>query len=391
MISFDEAWALVAGQAQPLGTEQVALEAAHSRILAEPVVANVDWPPQDASAMDGYAVRDGDRSPLRLIGTSYPGEAFDSPIGAGECVRIFTGAAVPQGADRVIMQEHATHEGAAVSVLVGESDARHIRRRGSDFLAGDMLLAAGRRLDARAMVAAAGADQAAVWLWRKPRVSILGTGDELVEPGMARSRPGTIPNSLSFGVAGLVREWGGEVVARELVPDERRLIRLAAAAAMERADLVIVTGGASVGERDYSKSVFADLGLDLLFAKIAMKPGKPVWFGRTGTALVLGLPGNPTSAMVTARLLLAPLLAGLGGDDPARAAQWRSAVLQGSLGACRDRETFHRACFAADTVLALANQDSGSQKFLAEANSLIRQSRESPAMKAGDMVDIIDF
>ena len=382
----------VAGQAEPLGPEQVALEAAHGRILAEPVVSNVDWPPQDASAMDGYAVRDGDPSPLRLIGTSYPGEAFGSPIGAGECVRIFTGAAVPQGTDRVIMQEHATYDGAAVSVLVEVSDdARHIRRQGSDFLAGNMLLAAGRRLDARAMVAAAGGDQATVWLWRKPRVSILGTGDELVEPGMARSRPGTIPNSLSFGVAGLVREWGGEVVGRERVPDDRGLIRLAAAAAIERADLVIVTGGASVGERDYSKSVFADLGLDLFFAKIAMKPGKPVWFGRTGTALVLGLPGNPTSAMVTARLLFAPLLAGLGGDDPARAAQWRSAVLQGPLGACRDRETFSRACFAADTVLALADQDSGFQKVLTEANSLIRQSRESPRMKAGDVVDVIDF
>ena len=122
-----------------------------------------------------------------------------------------------------------------------------------------------------------------------------------------------------------------------------------------------------------------------------MKPGKPVWFGRTGTALVLGLPGNPTSAMVTARLPLAPLLAGLGGDSPAHAAQWRSAVLDGPLGACRDRETFSPACFAANTVFALANQDSGSQKFLAEANSLIRQCLESPGMKAGDVVDIIEF
>ena len=391
MISFDEAWAIVAGKARPLGSEAVALADAHGRILAEPVVAQVDWPPADVSAMDGYAVRDGDRSPLRLIGESFPGAAFAGVMGGGECVRIFTGAPVPPGADRVVMQENATRDGDAVGLTVADSMARHIRPRGSDFRAGDPLLEVGRRLDARAMVAAAGADLTEVRVWRRPRVAILGTGDELIEPGSARTHPGSIPESVSFGVAALVADWGGSVVSRERVRDEPDLIRHAAASALDRSDLLVVTGGASVGERDYSKPVLADLGLAPLFAKVAMKPGKPVWFGRVGDTLVFGLPGNPTSALVTARLLLAPLLAGLGGDDHARAARWRSATLQAALGPCGERESFTRARCHKALVEPLSNQDSGSQKGLADGNVLIRQRAGAAALSAGDPVDIIDF
>ena len=391
MISFDQAWAIVAGEARPLGSEAVALAGAHGRILAEPVVAQVDWPPADVSAMDGYAIRGSDGSPLRLVGESFPGAAFGGVVGVGECVRIFTGAPIPPGAERVAMQENATRDGDAVRLIVADSSSCHIRQRGSDFCAGDTLLDAGRRLDARAMVAAAGSDLADVRVWRRPRVAILGTGDELVEPGSARAHPGTIPESVSFGVAGLVADWGGNMIGRERVRDQPDLISHAAATALDRSDLLVVTGGASVGDRDYSRAVLADLGLDLLFAKVAMKPGKPVWFGRVGDTLVLGLPGNPTSALVTARLLLAPLLAGLGGDDCARAAGWRSAMLQVPLGPCGERETFTRARCVEGMVEPLASQDSGAQKGLADGNVLIRQRAETAALSAGDPVDIIDF
>lgn len=391
MISFDEAWAIVIGEARPLAAESVALADAHGQILAEPVIAQVDWPSADVSAMDGYAVRDGDGSSLRLVGESFPGAAFVGAVGPGECVRIFTGAPMPDGAHRVVMQENAERDGDTVRPAGSDSPSRHIRHCGSDFHTGDTLLDAGRCLDARAMVAAAGADLADVCVWRRPRVAILGTGDELVEPGSARLHSGTIPESVSFGVAGLVADWGGRVVGRERVRDQPDLIRHAAARALDRSDLLVVTGGASVGERDYSKAVLADLGLDLLFAKVAMKPGKPVWFGRVGDTLVLGLPGNPTSALVTARLLLAPLLLGLGGDDCIRASRWRSATLQVPLGPCNERETFTSARCDGGSVKPLASQDSGAQKGLADGNVLIRQRAGTAARSAGDPVDIIDF
>ena len=391
MISFDEAWEIVAAAATPLGAGLVPLADAFGRILAEPVVAQVDWPPADGSAMDGYAMRDGDPSPLRLIGESFPGAPFGGEVGRGECVRIFTGATVPHGADRVVMQENATPDGASVALNIGVSDARHIRRRGFDFRTGDTLLPAGRRLDSRAMVAAAGADLGELAVWRKPLVTILATGDELAEPGTARARPDAIPESVSFGVAALVAEWGGETIARERVCDERALIRRAAATALDRSDLLVVTGGASVGEKDYAKAVLAELGLELLFTKVAMKPGKPVWFGRAGKALVLGLPGNPTSALVTARLLLAPLIAGMSGATPAIAAHWRTAPLRAPLGPGGNRETFSRGRWTDDGVEPIGNQDSGAQKALADASLLIRQRPGAEALAAGAMIDIIDF
>ena len=392
MIAFDEAWSIIVAAARPLGPEQVRLADASGRILAEPVVARVDWPPADVSAMDGYALRDGDPSPLRVVGESFPGAPFEeAEIGLGECVRIFTGAAVPRGADRVVMQEQATRDGSTVTLTIGAADVRFIRPRGADFRAGDALLPVGRRLDARAMVAAAGADLADVVVWRRPLVTILATGDELAEPGTAHARPDAIPDSVSLGVAALVSDWGGNVIARERVRDEPDLIRTAAAIALDRSDLLVMTGGASVGERDYAKSVLAGLGLDPLFAKVAMKPGKPVWFGRVGKTLVLGLPGNPTSALVTARLLLAPLIAGMSGADPADAARWRTASLCSPLESCGDRETFARGRWADGRAERTDNQDSGAQKALANSDLLIRQRAFTAAMPADAPVEVLDF
>jgi molybdopterin molybdotransferase len=390
MIAFDEAVRRVTEAARPLGRESVPLAEAAGRALAAPVAAGIDSPPADCSAMDGYAVREADLpGALRVIGESFAGGGFDGALEPGTCVRIFTGAPVPAGADRVVIQEAAVREGDSVTIAGLAGPARHIRRHGSDFRVGDVLLEAGRRLDPRALVAAAAADVAEVETWRRPSVLVLGTGDELVPPGEARRRPGAIPESVSLGLAALVEQWGGRCAGSRLIADQLPAMERAAGEALGQADLVVVTGGASVGERDYAKAMFAPHGLDLIFSKVAMKPGMPVWLGRAGGRLVLGLPGNPTSAMVTARLLLAPLVAGLAGRSGAL--EWRSLPLEAPLPACGDRETFHRARLTEAGAAPLANQDSGAQKTLAEADLLLRSRPNDPPRAAGREIEALDF
>jgi molybdopterin molybdotransferase len=389
VIGFDEAAALVAEAAQPLGSERVSLDQAKGRVLAAPVIAEVDAPPADVSAMDGYAVRDADLPErLRVAGESFPGRGYEAPIEAGQCVRIFTGAPVPAGADRIVIQEGVRRDGDVASFET-PGPARHIRPRGSDFARGDILIEAGRLIEARALVAAAGADLAEVEVWRRPRLVILGTGDELVAPGKARATPGAIPESISLGIAAFAEDWGAEVVARKRLRDDLTVLEQEAAEALKIADVVVVTGGASVGERDFAKAMFEPAGLALIFSKVAIKPGKPVWLGRAGETLVVGLPGNPNSALVTARLLLAPLLAGLTGRKPVL--RWRQAKLAEPIAATGDRETFYRGASAGETVGLLSNQDSGAQRTLAAADVLIRRAAGAPAAWAGEVVDVIDF
>jgi molybdopterin molybdotransferase len=390
MISFDEAIRRLTEVARPLGRESVPLAEAAGRVLAAPVAAGIDSPPADCSAMDGYAVREADLpGRLRLIGESFAGAGFEGALAAGTCVRIFTGAPVPAGADRVVIQEVAVREGDRVILPEQPGPARYIRARGSDFRAGEILLEAGRRLDPRALVAAAAADVAEVETWRPPGVLVLATGDELAAPGEARSRPGAIPESVSIGIMALAEAWDGRILGSRLLRDDLAGLEQAAAEALDRADLVVVTGGASVGEKDYAKAMFAPHGLDLIFSKVAIKPGKPVWLGRAGSTLVLGLPGNPTSAIVTARLLLAPLVAGRAGRAGALA--WRSLPLAAPLAACGDRETFHRARLTGAGAVPLANQDSGAQRALAEADILVRSRPNDPARAVGDEIEALDF
>ena len=388
MISLDEALALIAGAARPLDAEPVPLAEAHGQALAEPVVAQVDSPPRDVSAMDGYAVREAELpGRLPVAGTAWPGDPARR-LDPGSCIRIFTGGPVPDGADRVVIQEEVTRDG-DLAAFGEPGGGRHIRRRGADFVKGQVLLDAGRRLGPRELVAAAGADLGEVEVWRKPRLAIFGTGDELAEPGRARERPGAIPESLLPGIAALAVESGGTIVMSRRLRDNLPELVQMAGWALERADLVVVTGGASVGEKDYAKAMFEPAGLELIFSKIAIKPGKPVWLGRVGSKLAMGLPGNPGSAMVTARLLLAPLIAGLGGGEAAL--RWRRAVLAAPLGPCGDRETFVRAAWDGDAVRPADYQDSGAQKTLADANVLIRRRSGARAAEAGETVEIIDF
>lgn len=395
MISFDEAVELVGRAATPLGVDSVPLDHAAGRVLATPVLARLQSPRCDVSAMDGYAARDEDLitlpARLRIVGESFAGGGWSGDLAKGQCVRIFTGAPVPAGADRVIIQENVRRDGDTAIIEEEPGKARHIRRRGSDFQEGEELLAAGRLLDPRALIAAAAADLAKVEVFRRPTVRILSTGDELAEPGTAAASSDAIPESVSFGIAALARQWGADVLDRTRLRDDLAAMEQAAAEAVARADVVVVTGGASVGERDFAKAMFEPAGLELVFSKVSIKPGKPVWLGRAGNALVMGLPGNPTSAFVTARLLLAPLIAGLTGRRIEEALHWRTARLSTPLKDCGPRESFHRACSTGNDVQLFDFQDSSAQKVLAAADLLVRQRANAPACPAGSEVEILDF
>jgi molybdopterin molybdotransferase len=395
MISFDQAIELIRSVAKPLGTETVPIEAAAARVLARPVIARIDSPRSNTSSMDGYAVRESDLPgfpvTLRIIGESFAGKRWNGEVGAGECVRIFTGAPVPAGADRIVIQEVVRREADVAIIDASPGPERFIRRHGSDFKAGNELLESGQLLDPRALVAAAAADVAAVEVFRAPRLHIFNTGDELTEPGTAAKQADAIPDSVSLGLAALAGQWGGLCIARQRLPDDLDPMSAAARAASHQADVVVVTGGASVGEKDFAKAMFEPLGFEVIFSKVAIKPGKPAWLGRVGGTQIVGLPGNPTSAMVTARLFLAPLLAGIRGQAIDAALQWRNVRLASQLSACGVRETFHRASSVGDMAEVLANQDSSAQRTLAKADLLIRQSPNSAALAPGTMVQALDF
>jgi molybdopterin molybdotransferase len=390
MIRFERALGLLRDAARPLGTETVAIDRAEGRVLAEPVRAAIRAPASDVSTMDGYAVRGEDvaRLPARLAVAeeARPGSLPPPPLEPGTCVRVLTGGPLPPGADRVVIQEVVRREGnaAVVEGLLGE--APFTRAAGSDFEPGDVLVPAGRRLRSGTLVAAAAGDIGSVEVWRMPRLLIIATGDELEAPGSARSRPGAVPDSISPGLAALARSWGADVIGLVRVTDEPASSPVATGSA----DIVLVTGGASVGPRDHAKAMFGD-GLELIFSRVAIKPGKPVWLGRNGDMLVLGLPGNPTSALVTGRLFLAPLLAVMTGLTPEAALDWRDAALGEPLGPAGDRETFSRGRFADGVVRLLPNQDSGAQRMLADATLLVRRPIGAAGFAAGDRIQVLDF
>ena len=395
MIGFDEAVERLIAEVRTLGVERTPVADAQGRVLARPVQAESDFPLHVVSTMDGWAVRDEDLAALparlRIAGESRPGHPFFGPIGPGECARVFTGAALPSGALTVVIQEIVSRDGDHAVFETAPSGPRYVRFAGEDFRAGEILLPTGTRLTPQALVAAAAADVATVETWRPPQLIVLSTGDEIAEPGQARKTPHRIPDSASVGVAALARAWGATVLGRERLKDDLDAMVPAAHAALERADLVVVIGGASVGERDFARAMFEPSGLELVFSKVMMKPGKPVWLGRVAERLVLGLPGNPTSAFVTARLFLAPLVAGLCGRDPNDALAWRSVPLAAPLAATDERETFWRATLGPDGATPLPDQSSGAQKALSRSQFLIRRRPQAPAAAAGDMVDGLDL
>ena len=393
MISFDEALGLIGSAAKPLGAEPIAIERAAGRVLAAPVVGRIDSPRADVSAMDGYAVRTADlaRIPasLEVVGESFAGAGFAARVEEGTCARIFTGAPVPDGADRIVVQEKVRREGKMAIIDSAPAPEPSIRKRSCDFAAGEVLLSEGRVLDERAIVAAAAADLAELQVHRRPGVTVLSTGDELVAPGRARDSAHAVPDSISLGVAALAERWGAECLGWGRLRDELALLEKAAGAALERADLIVVTGGASAGEKDFSKAMFRRFGLELIFPSVAIRPGKPAWLGRAAGRLVMGLPGNPTSALVTARLLLAPMIALMVGRPPGSALEWTRGAIAAPLPACGNRETFHRAHLEGASVQLLPFQESSAQKALAEADVLVRQRPDTPSLDTGSSVELL--
>jgi molybdopterin molybdotransferase len=396
MVSVDEALALVtAAAASPLGSERVRLEDAGGRILAAPVVARRCAPARDVSAMDGYAVRDADLTAdwtsLRVVGVSFAGHGLEGALEPGAAVRIFTGAPIPAGADRVVPQEDVRRVGERVFVSGTLAGKRHVRLAGTDFREGDGLVEAGVPLTPQRLVAAAAADLATVEVTARPRVLVVATGDELRSPGEGPFGPGSIPESVSFGVAQLARMHGAEVTVQRRLPDDLDRLQAAASRMVAAADVVVVIGGASVGERDYSRAMFEPLGLMIQFSKVAMRPGRPVWFGQASGARIVGLPGNPTAALVTARLFLAPLIAGLAGRGAQSALTWRRRPLADALEATARWECFVGARLDGAAARPIANRDSSAQKALAAVEMLIRRGADEGAARAGDFVETLDF
>lgn len=395
MVPFDDAIERLFAVAVPLGQERVPFEKAANRVLAEDLRARSDAPAFDVAAMDGYGVRESDLAALPqdlpLIGESFAGSALMDGVHECGCIRIFTGAPVPPAIDRVIIQEHVTRDGNNVHFSRALGAGRNIRKQGSDFKAGDVLLAKGTLINWRAMTTAAAADQGHLNVFRRPKVAILATGDELAPPGRAHEQNGRIPESISFGLRIFAEQNGADVLRSERLADQPDRLSEAASRALNDADLVVVTGGASVGERDYARTMFGSDPLDYVFSKVAIKPGKPVWLARRKGRLILGVPGNPGSALVIARLFLAPLLAGMTGQNPKAALKFNTLKSRNALRSCGDRDTFSRA-YREDGFAVLCNtQDSSAQAVLAQANILIRRPAHAAAVPAGADLDVIEF
>jgi len=384
--ALDRLFTLVA----PLPVEEVGLTAGLGRVLRAPVTARRDQPPFSASAMDGYAIRDADCAQgmrLSVIGEAAAGHAFSGVVGPGEAVRIFTGAPVPEGADRVVIQEDTTRDGDAVILGPGISDNRNIRPQGADFRVGDAL-AAPRLLRPADIALAAAMNADRLTVSRRPEVAIIATGDELVAPG-GDPRPDQIIASNAYGLHGIVAQAGGTPRLLPIAGDSMAALRQAFDLA-RGADIVLTIGGASVGDHDLVGAAAAEAGMERAFWKVALRPGKPLMAGRFGEALLLGLPGNPVSSMVCAHVFLVPLIRALSGLPPA-AAPRRRARLAAPLAANGPREHYLRAASGPDGVTAFSKQDSSLLSVLSDADCLIVQPPHDPARDAGEMVEIISL
>jgi molybdopterin molybdotransferase len=390
LLTVEAARARMLAHVRPLPVETVALEAALGRVLAEEVRADRDQPPFAASAMDGWAVRASDTpGKLAIVGESAAGHAFAGSVGRGEATRIFTGAPMPSGADAVVIQEDAVREDERVAVPAVEA-SRHVRPAGLDFRAADVLLARGDRLDPWRLALAAAAGRAQLSVSRRPLVTILATGEEIVSPG-GLARDDQIFDSGSASLAALISTCGGCSQSLDRVGDNQGAI--AEMASRAAGDLILTLGGASVGDHDLVKPALARLGLELVVESVAVRPGKPTWFGVLANGKpVLGLPGNPASAMVCAELFLRPLLAALQGADPAL--RLITTRVGRALRANGEREQWLRAKLSStptgDVVATpLSDQDSSLVTVFAAADSLVRRPPGAAAAAVGDPVEAL--
>ncbi|RLJ41767.1 molybdopterin molybdotransferase [Litoreibacter meonggei] len=388
MISVAEALSAVLKLGSPLDVELVSLAEADGRVLAQDVAATRNQPPFSASAMDGYAVSttdvfEGDQ--FTVIGEAAAGHRFDGVVGAGQTVRIFTGAPMPEGAERVVIQEDVTRDGDVV-VLQGTLDTgRHVRPAGGDFKTGDVITAP-RRLGPSDIALLASMNVARVPVRRRPVVAIIATGDELVSPGET-PRDDQIIASNSLGLAAMFRSAGAETRLLPIAKDTPSSLEMALSLA-EGADLLVTIGGASVGDHDIVADVAGNLGLERQFYKVAMRPGKPLMAGRIGQMAMIGLPGNPVSSMVCGEVFIKPLLDRFLGL-PAGPRMRITLPLAAPLGANSQREHYMRAITEDGAVKSFERQDSSLLTVLACANALIVRPPGDPARDEGDRVQVI--
>jgi molybdopterin molybdotransferase len=396
LLSVDEALTRILARVPAPSAETLPLAMALNRVLSEPLLAAHNQPPFNASAMDGYAVRAADvvpNQPLKLVGTSQAGQRFVGLMAPGQCVRIFTGAPLPIGADAVIMQEEATANGNGIAFQKTPPVGRSIRPIGNDFLKGQQLLPAGTILTPMALALAAAANQPRLPVTKLLRIAVLATGDELVLPGTVLG-PDQIVASNNFGLVPMLSPYAERIADLGIVSDDKKKIEATLLKALDAGvDVLVTTGGASVGDHDHMQDVLIDLGVTLDFWKINMRPGKPLMFGVRGKTLIFGLPGNPVSALVTAALFIKPALRQwLGCEHPL--GQRLRLPLAAPTPPNTARRHFMRAGlstidYGATAVFPINETDSGHTSSLAQAEVLIVQPENDPGQPAGTLVDII--
>jgi molybdopterin molybdotransferase len=392
-----EALSAVLAGSEPLPEEMVALDAAHRRVLARDIAALRTQPPQAMSAMDGYAVRSADASQaaarLKVIGEVAAGRPFERTVGASEAVRIFTGGVIPDGADAVVIQEDTVIEGAGITITEAAIPGRHIRPAGVDFRTGDVLLAGGTRLTDRDLSLAAAMNYPDLAVRRRPKVAILATGDELVMPGSAPG-PGQIVYSNGYALQALARDEGADVIDLGIAADTVEATTQGIRRARDSgADILITTGGASVGDHDLVKRSLETEGVAMAFWRIAMRPGKPMMHGRLGAMRVIGLPGNPVSSYVCGFLFLVPLIRQLSGRSVVHHLR-ETALLGRDVTANDQREDYLRARLEVRGDRALiatpvGHQDSSLLGNLAAARALVIRPPFAPGAAAGSACDIL--
>ena len=395
MISVQEAFDLVVAGFSPLSSETITLKEAHGRVLSEDVTAKVFHPPADVSSMDGYAVRAEDVAevPVTLtqVGESQAGGSYDAVVQTGQAARIFTGAPVPDGADAIVIQENTETNGDQIKVLTSAPKGKFIRPKGMDFCDGDVLLKAGRLMTARDIATAAAMNAPWLTVRRKPRIAVLATGNELVMPGEPVG-PGQIISSNSVALGSYVAACGGEAINLGIAKDtEESLLECLQGA--KGADLLVTMGGASVGDYDLVGKVLGDQGMDLGFYKVAMRPGKPLIFGRLGDVPVLGVPGNPVSAAVSTIIFVRAAIQVMLGM-PTSSATGETAILGEDLPANDERQDYLRSQFSQDAdgnpvVVSAKLQDSAMLARLAQSDCLVIRAPHAAPAKAGDRVEII--
>ena len=393
-----EALQRVLDDAPPLGIETAPLADALGRVLAQDLAAKRTQPPADVSAMDGYAVRANDvaQAPatLKLIGEVAAGHPFEGAVGPGEAARIFTGGLVPDGADCVVIQEVTRRDGEHVVIERSAIRGRNIRRKGIDFSAGDVLLSRGTRLNDRDLMLAASMNYADVPVHRRPKVAVIGTGDELVPPG-TEPEAGEIVYSNGFALTALARSEGAEArdfgIARDRIESIIEKLREARAWG---ADVLVTTGGASVGEHDLVQRALRAEGLDLSFWRVALRPGRPMMHGRLGELHVLGVPGNPVSSYVCSFLFLVPLIRKLSGRADLEHVR-ETARLGRDLPENDEREDYLRARLTqgpdGPVATPVTSQDSSLMAPLSRAGCLVIRPARAPAASAGSLCSILKF